>query len=405
MAGGRDLEIHLRALVGGLAPGEALAPGLVLVDVTTECGPRLVFETEGARVHVEVARLSEGRRCAVKTRRLGLSYRFDGDVPKDSRALGLQVCRAVAEAAATREEAVLAALAREAEMSEETGDGGGARIREIVVERLLERADGGRYYTVTPYVGCLIGCRFCYAQSHVGETRALLGLPAAPWGSYVDVRVNAAEVLREELGRLPPAPIKFCAVVSDPYHAIERRYGLTRALLAELRAAGARSGVLVLTRSALIERDLDVLAGIPAAWAGISIPTVDDEVRRHFEPRAASVAARLQALSACKAAGLRTFAIVQPLLPGPVEALADALAERADSVRIDVLHGVEGATREFSDPRWAEAADPDWQRARAAALATALRARRVSLWSGELPPELEHEAGGPARAGDVAWVR
>lgn len=394
--GARDLEVHLRALVGGLAPGDELAPGLRLVDVTTECGPRLTFETGDSRVHVEVARLSAGRRCAVKTRRLGLSYRFDEDGPEDRRALGVAVCRAVAAAAASREEAVLAALAREAEMSEGTQEDPGARVREVEVERLLERAAGGRYYTVTPYVGCLIGCRFCYAQSHVAETRALLGLPAAPWGSYVDVRVNAPAVLASELAALPSAPIKFCAVVSDPYHALERRYGLTRALLEVLRARPARAGVLILTRSALIERDLDVLRDIRCAWAGISIPTVDDAVRRHFEPRAASIEARLRALAACKAAGLRTFAIAQPLLPGPVEALADALAERVGSVRVDVLHGVEGAGREFADPRWAAAADPAWQRERAAALADALRMRGVSLWSGELPPELDGGASATA---------
>lgn len=400
----RDLEARLRQLVGGIGPGDELAPGLRLADVTTECGPRMTFETGGVRVHVEVARLAEGRRSAVQTRRLGLSYRFDEAVPEDRRRLGLEVCRAVAAAAGPREDEVLAALARDAEVSQEAGDEGGARVREVAVERLLERAEGGRYYTVTPYVGCLIGCRFCYAQSHVAETRALLGLPPAPWGSYVDVRVNAPEVLAAELRRVPPAPIKFCAVVSDPYHAIERRYGLTRRLLMTLRDAPARAGVLVLTRSALVERDLDVLAAIPAAWAGISIPTVDDEVRRHFEPRASSVAARLAALAACKAAGVRTFAIVQPLLPGPIEALADALAERAGSVRVDVLHGVEGAAEQFAGPRWAEAADPRWQEERAAALCAALRERGVPLWSGELPPELEGRSGLAAAAPDrVGW--
>lgn len=386
MTDARDLEAHLRRLVGGLAPGDDLAPGLRLVDVTTECGPRLTFETGDTIVHVEVARLVPGRRSAVQTRRLALSYRFDGDGPKDRTAVGLGVCRAVAAAAGPREEAVLAALEREA-------DGGAAvegeaRVREVRVERILERAGGGRYYTTTPYVGCLIGCKFCYAQSHVGETRALLGLPPAPWGSFVDARVNAAEVLAAELEALPPAPIKFCAVVSDPYHAIERRMGLTRGMLEVLRDAPARRGVLLLTRSALIERDLAVIAEIPLSWVGVSLPTVDDAVRRHFEPRASSVAERLGALAAFRRAGVRTFAIVQPLLPGPIEALADALAEHAGSVRVDVLSGVEGAAVQFHDPRWQGAADDGWQRARAAELIAACRERGVSLWTGELPPAL-----------------
>lgn len=388
MAGARDLEVHLRQLVGGLAPGDALAPGLRLVDVTTECGPRLTFETGGQIVHVEVARRVAGRRSAAQTRRLGLSYRFDGDGPEDRTALGLAVCRAVAAAVEPREEAVLAALGREAELAGETDDDHGARVREVRVQRILERADGGRYYTVTPYVGCLIGCRFCYAQSHVGETRALLGLPQAAWGSFVDVRVNAPEVLAAELRALPPAPIKFCAVVSDPYHAVERRWRLTRRMLEVLRDAPAERGVLLLTRSGLIERDLEVVSAIPRSWVGVSLPTIDDDVRRHFEPRAGSVAERLGALAAFRAAKVRTFAIVQPLLPGPIEPLADALAARAGSVRVDVLSSVEGASAQFADPRWPYAADAGWQRDRAAALGAALRTRGVSLWTGELPPEL-----------------
>lgn len=372
-----DAQAALRRLLGGLAPGDELAPGLRLVDVRTECGPRLTLASERGELDVEVARLVPGRRSAARTRAFALSYRAGEGASDDLKAHGLAVCRALAERVARHEEGVLAELADAA---------GAPRVREVRVTRLLERAAGGRYYTVTPYVGCLIGCRFCYAQTHVAETRALLGLPAAPWGSYVDVRVNAPEVLAAELPALPPAPIKFCAVVSDPYHAVERRYALTRRMLGVLR--DARAGVLILTRSALIERDLDVLAAVPNLWAGVSLPTLDDAARRHFEPRAASVDERLHALSACRAAGLRTFAIVQPILPGPLDALADALAARVDSVRIDVLHGVEGAAEEFSDPAWAEAGDPAWQRARADALAAALRARGVALWPGELPPGL-----------------
>jgi hypothetical protein len=113
------------------------------------------------------------------------------------------------------------------------------------------------------------------------------------------------------------------------------------------------------------------------------VPTIDDDVRRHFEPRAGSVAERLGALAAFRAAKVRTFAIVQPLLPGPIAPLADA-----GSVRVDVLSGVEGASAQFADPRWPYAADAGWQRDQAAALVAALRTRGVSLWTGELPPEL-----------------
>ncbi len=258
-------------------------------------------------------------------------------------------------------------------------------MREVRVARLLEPTDG-RLLTLSPYVGCLIGCRFCYAQSHVAAARRLAGLPQVAWGSFVDVRVNAAEVLARELDELPSLPLKFCPIVSDPYQPIEERYRLTRACLTVLRDADPARPLLLLTRSRLVLRDLDLLARLPGAYAGMSLPTVDDAVRRHFEPRGAPVAERLAALAALRAAGVRTFAVAQPVLPGPIDALADALAAAVSSVSVDVLRGVEGAAADFA--AYPEAADPGWQAARAAALGEALARRGISVWRGDLPPEL-----------------
>ncbi len=144
----------------------------------------------------------------------------------------------------------------------------------------------------------------------------------------------------------------------------------------------------MLTRSRLAERDAELLASLPAAWVGASIPTFDDEVRRHFEPRAAPIADRFALLRTLRAAGVKTFAVVQPVLPGPVEAFADALAECVSSVSIDVLHGVQGAAADFADASYRTAATDDWQRERAAALTAALARNGVTIWEGDLPPSL-----------------
>ena len=85
---------------------------------------------------------------------------------------------------------------------------------------------------------------------------------------------------------------------------------------------------------------------------------------------------------------MKTFAVVQPLLPGPVDAFADALAEAVSSVSIDVLYGVHGAAADFADPSYAPATTDDWQRDRAAALAAALSRNGVTIWDGDLPPWL-----------------
>jgi DNA repair photolyase len=126
---------------------------------------------------------------------------------------------------------------------------------------------------------------------------------------------------------------------------------------------------------------------MPSVRVGVSLPTVDEDVRRRFEPRAASVAERLEVLRALRTRGVATFAVIQPMLPGPLDALADAIAAVASSASLDVLHGVYGAGDDFTGA-WAEAARDDWQQARLAATAAALRGRGVAVWGGELPPDL-----------------
>jgi DNA repair photolyase len=386
MTGG-DLRENLLALVAPLAVGDEIAAGLRLLDASTELGLRLTFARGAERFAIEVAPASEGAGHVARSAHLAFGYRSSPG-PVDA-ATAAALCRIVAERAAVNEERVLAAIAEAASRAREVDDGT-ARVREVEVERLLERAGppGSPIYSLSPYVGCLVGCRFCYAQSRLARVRRLEGRPAVPWGSYVDVRSNAAEVLARELAVLTDSfPVKLCPIVSDPYHAVERRYRLTRRCLETLAAAPTRP-TLVLTRAALIERDVDVLCRLPQGYAGMSLPTVDDEVRAHFEPRGASVGERLRVLLTLRAAGVRTFAVVQPVLPGSIEALADALAETVSSVRVDTLTGVEGAAADFADPRYAEAVTPAWQEDRARALGAALAARGVALWPGELPAEL-----------------
>ena len=143
-----------------------------------------------------------------------------------------------------------------------------------------------------------------------------------------------------------------------------------------------------MTRSTLVLRDIDILRDIPHAWVGASIPTLDDSVRKHFEPRAASIPERLDMLRTFKEAGIKGCVVVQPMLPGDPEALAGALAEVVDSVSIGVLRGEMGAEKDFADPRFAHARGEEWQRSAAFALRDALVARGVDVWVSELPPEL-----------------
>lgn len=384
-----DLRRHLLTLVLPLRVGDEILPGARLLDSSEELGMRLTFAVGPIDVHVEVAAESEPLPFAARTRLLKFSYRAGSGEAAVPPAVGVALCKAVAAASQRNEQRFLEDIDRDAAAARLTNEGA-TRIREVRVERLLERAGAGRnsFYTLSPYVGCLIGCRFCYAQTRLAGARRLSRLPEVPWGSYVDARVNAPDVLARELESLPVRPIKFCPIVSDPYQAVERRYEISRACLDVIAAAASPWPTMVLTRSRLIERDAERIASLPRGYAGCSIPTADDEVRRHFEPRGASIPDRLAALRALSSAGARSFAVVQPILPGPIEALADALAGAVSSVRIDVLHGVEGAAAEFADPRYAHCVSDSWQIDRARELSAALAARGVSVWADELPEEL-----------------
>lgn len=387
-----DLRDYLLALMDPLAPGDELEPGLRFTDASTELGLRLTFIFERAQgsdeVHVEVSPRELGMKYAARSPKLAFAYRHGGADEVDQK-LGMRVCRAVAAHIAPREDAVFERLADDVESSAELA-GGSTRIREIHSTRLLELAGvpGQRFYTLSPYLGCLIGCRFCYAQSRLDPQRSLLRLPQVAWGSYVDVRVNAAELLAEELRTLPRHPIKFCPIVSDPYQAVERRFELTRRCIEVIAAAEDPPPTMVMTRSTLMLRDLELIRGIANFWVGASIPTLDDEARAHFEPRAASVPERLDMLRRFAEAGVQTLVVVQPMLPGDPVALAEALAEVTRSVSIGVLRGEFEATPDFTDPRYSFARDESWQRETAMALRDSLEERGVSVWFGELPPGL-----------------
>jgi DNA repair photolyase len=389
-----DLSTRLLGLLGPARVGDEVVPGVRLVAASTELGIRWTFEQDGQRIYIELIPTREGARHAARTPRLLLSYRLPPNARHDAAQVqaGLALCKQLVPIVARHEDSVLDALAADARgVPVDLVDT--ARVREVRGGPLLALAGSStqRFLTLSPYVGCLIGCRFCYAQSRVSVGRALLGLPDLRWGSFVDARVDAPEVLARELVELDRGagarlPIKFCPIVSDPYQAIEARLRLTQQCLEVLAAAPPRP-VLVLTRAALITRDTALLGRLPDVRAGVSLPTIDDSVRRHFEPRAASIAQRLDALRTLRAVGVRTFAVVQPMLPGDVHALADAIAGACSSASLDVLRGEEGATADFDDPRYASARAEPWQQERRETLRQALLDRGVSLFEDELPGE------------------
>lgn len=155
-----------------------------------------------------------------------------------------------------------------------------------------------------------------------------------PWGQFVDVKVNAAELLKREIVRKSPGRV-WISGVCDPYQPVEKKYRLTRMCLEILLRHDW--SVTVQTKSPLVLRDVDLFKGKDKLEVGLSVTTADEEIRKLFEPNAPPVEERIRALEQLRLAGIRTFAMIAPMLPG-AEGLAAALAGKVDYVLIDRMN-------------------------------------------------------------------
>jgi DNA repair photolyase len=175
--------------------------------------------------------------------------------------------------------------------------------KSILTKSGIEAVD----YAINPYVGCEHGCVYCYATF----MKRFTGHPEE-WGTFVDVKVNAAEVLTRQLRRAKPGNITF-GTVTDAYQPLEKEYGITRACLEAL--VDYDMPICILTKSALVMRDLDLIKRLKDVEVAFTITTLDDQVRKRFEPRSSPIPARLKALRALAEAGISTWAFCGPLLP------------------------------------------------------------------------------------------
>jgi DNA repair photolyase len=187
------------------------------------------------------------------------------------------------------------------------------RSRTIVTEN--RSPDVGFRFSINPYRGCAHGCSYCYAR----PTHEFLGLNAGlDFETKILVKEDAPELFREFLSRerWVPEPIAMSGV-TDPYQPCERRFRLTRRCLEV--AAEARQPIGLITKNALVARDLDLLG--PMASEGlvhvnVSVTTLDAALARSMEPRTSTPAARLRAIEALRDAGVPVRVMVAPIIPG-----------------------------------------------------------------------------------------
>ncbi len=183
-------------------------------------------------------------------------------------------------------------------------------------------------YSINPYRGCEHGCIYCYAR----PSHEYLGLSAGlDFETRIFVKEQAPGLLRTELGRHSwrGEHLAMCGV-TDPYQPVERRLELTRRCLEVL--ADCRQPVGLITKSALISRDVDLLADLAryqAVNVSVTITTLDETLRRALEPRTATADARLDAASRLAERGIPVGVMVSPVIPGLTDHEIPRILQRA----------------------------------------------------------------------------
>ena len=182
--------------------------------------------------------------------------------------------------------------------------------------------------SLNPYRGCEHGCIYCFAR----PTHSYLGLsPGLDFETRLFAKVNAPDLLRRELARPSYAPESIAlGVNTDAYQPCERQLGLTRRVLEVLQECEHPVGLI--TKSSLIERDIDILAAMAAkrqAMASITITTLDPEISRTLEPRAAAPARRLRTIRTLTDAGIPVSVSVAPIIPFVTEPELEKVLEAA----------------------------------------------------------------------------
>jgi DNA repair photolyase len=228
--------------------------------------------------------------------------------------------------------------------------------------------------SINTYRGCEHGCIYCYARPN----HAYVGLsPGLDFESRIFVKTDAAALLEQELSQRSYRPrVIVLGGVTDIYQPAEREHRVTRAVLEVLRRFSHPFGMI--TKSALVLRDLDIIAPMAArnlARVAVSVTTLDRGLARKMEPRAAAPHRRLEAIRALSDAGVPVTVMTAPLIPALndheienlLEAAAHAGAREAGYVVLRLPHEIKDLFRE-----WLAIHFPD----RAAHIMTLVRAMR-----------------------------
>ena len=182
------------------------------------------------------------------------------------------------------------------------------KIKEIKVKTIIVKTnlpDGD--FVINPYVGCMHGCKYCYARFMKRFTGH-----AEPWGSFVDIKNNAPDLIPKGTNKYREKSI-IISSVTDPYQPIERKYKLTRKILERL--IPLQPHLDLITKSDLVVRDIDLFKQFKNCMVTLSFSITDEKLRKQIEPLSSPVKQKINALEELHKAKIPTALFVSPILP------------------------------------------------------------------------------------------
>lgn len=193
----------------------------------------------------------------------------------------------------------------------------------------------GYDFSLNPYAGCAFSCSYCYVPKFPNARHEF-----NEWGKWVEVKMNAPELLQKERTRIFGSRIFFSSA-TDPYQYLELKYRLSRRCLQQLLTYQPQK-VTMHTRSHLILQDLSLLKQFGKSLSvGVSLTTDDEEVRAQFEPHAPSIGRRLQLIRKLRESNVEVYVSMSPLLPCDPDRLISLVAPYVSKVWIDTMRWTE----------------------------------------------------------------
>ncbi len=183
-------------------------------------------------------------------------------------------------------------------------------IKEIYIKSIINKSNLPESdYCVNPYIGCLHDCIYCYARF----MRRFTGHAGEKWGRFLDVKINAPDILEKQLQKGALKGIVLIGSVTDAYQPIEKKYELTRKILKILLKY--QMSISILTKSSLVCRDIDLFKQFNECSIGLTITTLNEHHKEIIEPYSSSVNERLEVLKELSNNRIDTYVFIGPIIP------------------------------------------------------------------------------------------